>query len=102
MPSLTWYLHRFRTMSVGELAWRATGRLRDLELWGRLALSLEPRVRASDRADPGAGPGPGFRVCDIRVGEWRDPEDDEKRAWRDRLVTHAQRIARHRLSFFDL
>src|SRR6266436_6843597 len=51
MPSLTCYLRRLRTMSAGELAWRTAGRLRDAELWGHLALRLEPRPRASDPAD---------------------------------------------------
>src|SRR5213593_909355 len=102
MPSLIWYLRRLRTMSAGELAWRAAGRLRDAQLRGRLALRLEPRPRARDVAKAGACTDPGFRVCDIRVGEWAFPELDEEREWRDRLVAHADRVARHRLSFFDL
>lgn len=89
-------------MSAGELAWRAAGRLRDGELWGRLALRLEPRPRASDPADAGACADPGFRVCDLRVGEWAVPERSDERQWRDRLVAHAEQVARHRLSFFDL
>jgi len=89
-------------MSAGEVAWRAVGRLRDAELWGRLALRLEPRPRASDPGDAGACADPGFRVCDLRVGEWAVPERDEERQWRDRLVAHAEQVARHRLSFFDL
>ena len=89
-------------MSAGELAWRAAGRLRDAELWGRLALRLEPRPRASDPGDAGACADPGFRVCDLRVGEWAVPERHDERQWRDRLVAHAEQVARHRLSFFDL
>jgi hypothetical protein len=89
-------------MSAGELAWRAAGRLRDAELWGRLALRLEPRPRASDPADAGPRADPGFRVCDLRVGEWAVPERHDERQWRDRLVAHAEQVARHRLSFFDL
>jgi uncharacterized heparinase superfamily protein len=89
-------------MSAGELAWRATGRLRDVELWGRLALRLEPRPRAYGRADTDADPEPRFRVCDVRVGEWAVPDDEETRQWRDRLVAHAEQVAHHRFSFFDL
>jgi len=89
-------------MSAGELAWRAAGRLRDGELWGRLALRLEPRLRVSDPADAGACADPGFRVCDVRVGEWAVPERNDERQWRDRLVAHAEQVAHHRLSFFDL
>jgi hypothetical protein len=102
MPSLTWYLRRLQTMSAGELAWRAAGRLRDVQLWGRLALGLEPRPPAGGPAAAGACTEPGFRVCDVRVGEWACPEREEERAWRDRLIAHADQVARHRLSFFDL
>jgi hypothetical protein len=89
-------------MSAGELAWRAAGRLRDAQLWGRLALRLEPRPRACAPAAAGTSADPGFRVCDVRVGEWARPESDEEKAWRDRLVSEADRVARHRLSFFGL
>ena len=102
MPSVTWYLRRFRTMSAGELVWRTTGLLRDVELCGRLALRLEPRPRADHRADTDADPEPGFRVSDVRVGEWAVPERRGDARWRDRLVAQAERIAHHRLSFFDL
>jgi hypothetical protein len=88
-------------MSAGELAWRAAGRLRDVLLWGRLALRLEPRPRACDAATAEACD-PGFRVCDVRVGEWVSPGCHEEREWRDRLVAHAELVVRHRLSFFDL
>jgi heparinase II/III-like protein len=89
-------------MSAGELAWRAAGRLRDAELWARLTLRLEPRPRACDPTAAGACTDPGFRVCDVSVGEWAQPKRDEERAWRDRLVSVADRVARHRLSFFGL
>lgn len=102
VPSLAWYLRRLQTMSAGELAWRAADRLRDAQLWVRLALRFEPRPRACDPAAGVACSDPGFRVCDVRVGEWALPERHEEREWRDRLVAHAEQIAHHRLSFFDL
>ena len=89
-------------MSPGELAWRAAGRLRDAQLWGRLALRLEPKPPALDPARSDAGPEPGFRACDLRVGEWTDPEHDDEKVWRDRLVAHADQVGRHRLSFLGL
>jgi hypothetical protein len=89
-------------MSAGELAWRAVDRLRDAQLWGRLALRLEPRPHACHTAAAGECSDPGFRVCDVRVGEWAFPERGEEREWRDRLIGHAEQIAQHRLSFFDL
>jgi hypothetical protein len=102
MPSLIWYLSRLQTMSAGELAWRAVSGLRDIELSGRLALRLEPKPRARNLGAAGASAEPRFRVCDVRVGEWALTESDGEKAWRDGLVTHADRAARHRLSFFGL
>jgi len=89
-------------MSPGELVWRAAGRWRDAQLWSRLAFGLEPKPPASDAAGPDAGFEPGFRVCDLRVGEWTDPEHDDEKVWRDRLVAHADQGVRHRLSFLGL
>jgi hypothetical protein len=45
---------------------------------------------------------PGFRVCDVRVGEWIVPERDDEKAWHNRLVTHADQVVQHRLSFLGL
>jgi hypothetical protein len=102
MPSLTWYLRRLQTMSASELSWRAVSTLRDAELGGRLLLGLEPRPATPPLAAAASSAEPGFCVCDVRVGEWALPQSDEERTWRDRLLDQAERIARHRLSFFDL
>ena len=102
MPSLTWYLRRLQTMSTGELAWRAVGRLNDVLLWGRLAVRLEPKPPMCVSGDADACTDSGFRVCDLRVGEWAFPARDEEREWRDRLIAHAEQVVHHRLSFFDL
>lgn len=89
-------------MSGGELAWRAAARLADVELWGRLALKLEPRPRVFETGGVGICADPGFRVSDMNVGEWASPEDVDERGWRDRLVAHAEQVAGHRLSFLGL
>src|SRR5687767_8302494 len=102
MPSLTWYRRRLQTMSASELGWRMVSALCDAELYGRLVLRLEPRPGARRTAKAATLSEPGFCVCDVRVGEWALPQSDEERMWRDRLVDRAERIARHRLSFFDL
>jgi hypothetical protein len=99
MPSLTWYVRRLRAMSAGEVAWRAGNRLRDLWLGSRLALGLEPGLTTHHHDGI---PDPGFRVCDVGVGDWRSTDRDEERAWRERLVAEADQIARHRLTFFNL
>jgi len=100
MPSPAWYVRRLQTMSPGELAWRAAARLRDAGLWGRLLLGLEPRPRAAAKA--GVVTPLGFPVSDVRVGEWVFSATEAERMWRDRLVAHADGLAQHRLSFFDL
>ncbi len=100
MPPLGWYLLRLRTMSAGELAWRAVSVSRDARLWSRLVLGREPKPQTFGAPDPPVEPG--FRVCDVRVGEWALSERCEEYAWRDRLVAHADRVACHRLSFFNL
>jgi len=47
---------------------------------------------------------PGFHVCDRPVGERAGAResDDVKRAWHDALLERAEKIAQHRLTFFDL
>jgi len=89
-------------MSPGELAWRVATGARDAGLWGRLLLGLDPRPRARNSRAADASVSSGFRVCDIRVGEWIQPENDKEKAWRDRLVSHADRVVGHRLSFLGL
>ena len=51
------------------------------------------RARAGDPAKTGAPMDPGFRVCDVRVGEWARPERDEERDWRDHLLVRAEQVA---------
>ena len=47
---------------------------------------------------------PGFHACDQPVGERAGAResDDVKRAWYDALLERAEKIAQHRLTFFDL
>ncbi len=103
MRSLTWYIRRTQGMSAGELTWRARSALRDAVDRYRLALGLYP-ARAAARSFDGDGePAPRFRMTDVRVGEWASQgRDGEEAAWLERLVPQADRIARHRLSFFNL
>jgi hypothetical protein len=89
-------------MSASELSWRAISTLRDAELWGRLVLRLEPRSPIPPSGNAASRTVPGFRVCDVSVGEWILPQTNEEGTWRDRLLSQADSIARHRLSFFDL
>lgn len=99
MQPLSWYVRRLRGMSAEEIAWRARGTARDVLDRCRFALGWQPspprRVAAQKE--------PGFRVSDLRVGEWADlPDGLEEARWRDRLLAQADRMVAQRLSFFDL
>ena len=102
MPPLTWYLRRFQTMSARELAWRAVSGLREGVLWGRVSLGLEPKPRHAGRRGADSFAEAGFRVSDLRVGEWAAPPSDEEKEWRDQLLAQAEPILAHRLSFLGL
>src|SRR5262245_27598898 len=101
MPSISWYLRRLQTMSAAELAWRVSGQLGNAQLWARMSLGVHPGARRRGLDSAGACREPGFRVCDVRLGEWARAESEEQ-AWRERLVSEADRLSCHRLSFFRL
>ncbi|NLF29734.1 MAG: heparinase [Planctomycetes bacterium] len=85
MQSLQWYLHRLRTMSAGEIAWRVHASLRDRA--DRLLLPLRQRPRPM-----AATWEPGFHVPEPSVVPQELPA----------LLARADRLADNRLSFFDL
>ncbi len=89
-------------MSPGELARRVSGRAREIELWGRVTCGRLPIPPAKGEGPAGESAEPGFRVSDLSAGEWESLASDVEMAWRDRLVGEADRVAGHRLSFFDL
>ena len=103
MQSLTWYFHRLQSMSTQELAWRARSALRDVADRYRFAQGRFPSVREALPHREETVLSPGFPVSDVEVGVWaslngESPESD----WCDRLVSQADRIVEHRLSFFNL
>jgi len=103
MQALTWYLKRLGAMTGREIGWRVHSHLRDRA--DRLLLKRRGRPRSvASLCRPGeSGERVGFRVCGLPVGAWGDlPGEDPRHAWRTRLIDRADRIAEHRLSFFDL
>ncbi|MCG3128933.1 MAG: hypothetical protein CHACPFDD_03829 [Phycisphaerae bacterium] len=103
MQSLTWYIRRLRAMTLSEVAWRARSSIRDAVDRHILGPGFHVRVaqRAADRHPRTIQPG--FRVCDLPVGFWRDaPSDPREAAWRDALLRRAGRVCDHRLKLFDL
>jgi len=89
-------------MSPGEIAWRTRSSLRDRA--DRLLVGRRQRLRQLSAVVNGDGDtGPGFRVCDLAVGDRvRRKPDDARERWYESLLSRAEQIVRHRLSFFDL
>ena len=104
MQALHWYYKRFKAMSADEIVWRVRSSLRDRA--DRFIIRRRRKIRKLSAILDGDGrdSGPGFSVCDTLVGEkasfW--PEDKNKRQWYYALLSRADRISRHQLSFFDL
>lgn len=102
MPAVGWYVRRLRTMSGKEIVWRGASALRGAGLWSRVVLGREPAPSTACRTAGTSHLSPPFRVSPLEVGAWKSPATAEVRAWRERLLNRADRIADHRLSFFDL
>jgi len=104
MQTLDWYYRRLKAMSAGEVALRIGSSLRDRADWflvGRRQQLRRPSVISNGG---GGDEGPAFRVSDMAVGDRaRLKTDDEMRKqWYDSLLARAERIAEHRLDFFNL
>jgi Heparinase II/III-like protein/Heparinase II/III N-terminus len=99
MQPVSWYLRRLLAMSPAEAFGRVADAARDAVDASRVGLGWTPRPpRALLHARE-----PRFRVSDVAVGEWAAaPAGSVEAAWHDRLVRHADDVAAHRLSFFDL
>ncbi len=90
-------------MSAGEVAWRVRSSLRNVA--DRMLVARRQRVLTTSAILNGSvgGDAPGFRVSDMEVGQWiTAPTGADRREWSERLLSSADRIAGHRLSFFDL
>jgi len=103
MQTVQWYYRRLRTMSAGEIAWRVRSSLDDRVDQFLVTRRKRPRrlSAVSDGDDPRT---PGFHVCDQPVAEkarsWEASDVGPTRY--DALIERAEKIAQHRLTFFDL
>lgn len=102
MPSVRWYVNRLRSMSPGEIPWRFRSGLRGMNDRFRVATGRFPPRRAVRIPGEEAEIAP-FVLCDATPGIWANaaPATPE-RTWVDRLSRRADRIAAHRLTFFNL
>jgi len=104
MQTLEWYYKRLKVMSAGEIAWRMRSSMRDCFDRFVVGQRQRPRELAVILNGDGHAGDARFRVCDISVGDARRPEQGNglPKQWLDRLLARAERIAGHRLDFFDL
>ncbi len=104
MQTLDWYYRRLKAMSADEIVWRMRSSVRDRFdrfLVGRRQVQRRPSTFLNG---DGLEPGPGFRVSDMPVGTMADAKKLSKvDATRySELLARAEKIAAHKLSFFDL
>lgn len=99
MQTVSWYLKRLQAMSPDEIAWRAGSSMRDLFDRCRIPLKMYPSAVPGPVRIAAERP----RWCPVPTGEWLTlGSDDPAVSWRSRLLDRADRIASHRLSWFDL
>ena len=100
MQKLNWYYNRLKAMSPAEIVWRMRSSIRDsadIFLIGRRQKPRKPsEFLNGDCGDKGSG----FRVCDIPA-EKKDNNQVKGQSYNS-LLARAEKIAEHRLSFFDL
>ena len=102
MQPLAWYLNRLRTMSPGEVLWRAQSMARDAVDRYRIPAGRFPTLAAAIAPGRRVDDPPGFRVTDVAVAEWAGTARPLEQAWYARLRREADAAARHELTFFDL
>jgi hypothetical protein len=100
---LTWYIRRLRGMSPQEVAWRMRSAMQEAADRCLMSARQRPRPLAAILNGHGTDGAGSPRFVDVAAGQWaasalRDPQQE----WCHRLRTKADRIAAHRLSFFDL
>lgn len=97
MQSLAWYVRRLQGMAPSEIVWRLQSAVRDVTDRYRFALGMIPSPRIAGDSKPP------FRVSDMPLAAWASPQvTDDEVVWRAQLVSEANDIVQHRLSFFDL
>jgi hypothetical protein len=102
MQTLAWYLQRLSSMSGSEVAWRVRSLVRDRVDRVRISRGAFRSGLTSERYE-GPAPEPAFRLCDVPPGIWATGGlSDRVVVWRQGLLSRADAILAHRLSFFNL
>ena len=104
MQTLDWYYRRLKAMSAAEIALRIGSLLRDRADWFLVGRRQQLRRPSAILDGDGRDEGPAFRVSDMTVGNrarLKTDDEIEKQSY-DSLLARADRIAEHRLDFFNL
>ncbi len=104
MQQIRWYVNRLRMMSAGEILWRIYSAIRDILDYLILDFRQKP-MKLSELIAEKSLFTPGFRTSNIALSEWRDKDigsDNPQARWYENLIGRADKIAQHKLSFFDL
>jgi len=103
MLSTRWYIRRLRAMSPREVPWRVKSSLRDVT--DRCLLRRRQRLvpLKAILVRDGASHELAFRVSDVPIGQWAGyRKRTVPSEWYYGLLRRAEKLAAHKLSFFDL
>ncbi len=95
MQSLTWYIKRIQMMSVSEITWRVTSLSDAWAERARVQFNKVPKAGFVDTYDAESVFKPGFTVFEGQVDHYNEQ-------WLTPLLTQAESIMDHKLSYFDL
>ncbi|MEW5757406.1 MAG: alginate lyase family protein [Pseudomonadota bacterium] len=98
MQSISWYVHRLKSMSASEVAWRMGSFAQDVIDRIRVEMNLVPAADVVCKPYEGQEFAPAFRVVDL-IGDGTQVYQPQ---WRTALLHAAEEILAHKLSYFDL
>jgi hypothetical protein len=95
MQALSWYVKRIKTMSAKEIIWRITSLSKSLIEHLRVKTNFLPKAKFIPSYQENAKFSPAFSVFVGDIGKFNP-------AWKPALLSKADKILQHKLSFFDL
>ena len=103
MQSLSWYFHRLRTMSPGEVLWRVRSMVRDAVDVPRFAAGLYRRVSPPEDQASFITFKPGFNLDDVDARSWTaDHSRPDVAKWVSDLCAKADQVVENKLTYFNL
>ena len=103
MKSLLWLIRRLKAMSPAEIAWRVQSSLRDATDFSLVARRQRQWSLSAILESCNGHGAAAFSLADVTVGDWASRKDAApERGWLVPLLAQTDRVAAHRLSFFDL